>query len=154
MYCGRVAVGISGLIGESFMPWMRRRGQRTPDKLNISGVHNSAIAVGSGNYTVQGSAVVSGPLDESLKTLRAQIAAYAGDQAQAALEQAGILERAAKADPPDITAIARVRGWFQHNLPVILPSLAGVLAHPTIDAVIKAAAEIAAGTEPDATGAG
>jgi hypothetical protein len=143
------------------MPWMRKRGQRTPDKLNISGANNSAITigsgnytVGSGNYTVQGSAVVSGPLDESLANLRRQIEAYAGDQAQAALEQAGILERAAKANPPDITAIARVRGWFQHNLPVIVPSLAGVLAHPTIDAVIKAAAEIAAGTEPDATGAG
>lgn len=135
------------------MPWTRKRGQRTPDKVSISGVHNSAVAVGTGNYLVQGSAVVHEPLDESLKALRAQIEAVAGDQVKAALEQAGVLERAAKANPPDLTAIARVRGWFQHNLPVIAPALAGVLAHPTVDAAVKAAAEIAAGaryqTEPE-----
>lgn len=128
------------------MPWIRKRAQRTPDNVNISGVHNSAVNVGSGNYTVQGSAVVSGPLDESLKNLRAQIEAYAGDQATAALEQAGILERATKASPPDLTAIASVRNWFRRNLPVIGPALAGVLAHPAVDTAIKAATEIAAGT--------
>jgi hypothetical protein len=128
------------------MPWTRKRGQRTPDKVNISGVHNSAVAVGTGNYTVQGSTVAPGPLDETLKKLRAQIEADAGDQVNAALEQAGLLERAAKANPPDLGAIARVRGWFQHNLPTIAPAVAGVFAHPTVADAIKAAAEIAAGT--------
>jgi hypothetical protein len=138
------------------MPWTRKRGQRTPDNVSISGVHNSAVAVGTGNYTVQGSAVVSEPLDESLQALRAQIQAEAGDQVKAALEQAGVLERAAKANPPDLTAIAHVRGWFQHNLPVIVPALAGVLADPTITAAVKAATEIAAGVsyqaDPDSDG--
>ncbi len=132
------------------MPWTRKRGQRTPDEVNISGITNSAVVVGSGNHTVQGSAVVSDPLDESLKNLRAQIDAYAGDQAKVALEQAGLLERAARAEPPDLTTIARVRKWFQRNLPVIVPALAGVLAHPAVDTAIKAAAEIAAGAaSPD-----
>jgi hypothetical protein len=140
------------------MPWTRKRGQRTPDKVNISGVHNSAVAVGSGNYTVQGSSVVSAPLDESLSFLRAQIEAHAGNQRKEALEQAGILERAAKSDPPDLTAIVRVRNWFQSNLPVIAQAMAGVLAHPAIDTAIKAAAEIAAGVtyqaEPGESGNG
>jgi hypothetical protein len=127
------------------MPWTRKRDQSVPRTVNISGVHGSAVAVGSGNFAVQGSAVVAGPLDKSLEALRAQIAACAGDQATTALEQADVLERAAKADPPDLTAIARVRGWFQHNLPVIVPAVAGVLAHPTVDAALRAAAEIAAG---------
>jgi hypothetical protein len=128
------------------MPWTRKRGQRMPDNVSISGVTSSAVAVGSGNYTVQGSAVVTGPLDESLKSLRAEIEAHAGDQARAALEQAGILERAAVSSPPDLTAIARVRGWFTQNLPVIVPAVARVIADPSIDAAIKAAAEIAAGS--------
>ena len=140
------------------MPWTRKRGVRTPDSVNISGVNNSAVSVGTGNYTVQGSTVAPGSLDDSLKALRAQIQAEAGDHVQAALEQASILERAAKANPPDLTAIARVRGWFRHNLPVIAPALTGVLAHPTIDAAVKAAAEIAAGVsyqaEPDQTDGG
>jgi len=127
------------------MPWTRKRDQKTPDNVNISGVSNSAVAVGTGNYTVQGSAVVSGPLDESLKNLRAEIQAHAGDQAQAALEQAGILERAARSNPPDLTAIVHVRNWFQHNLPVIVPALGGILAHPTVASAIKAATDIAAG---------
>jgi hypothetical protein len=89
---------------------------------------------------------MSGPLDESLSFLRAQIEAHAGNQRKDALEQAGILERAAKSDPPDLTAIVRVRNWFQRNLPVIVPALAGVFAHPAVDTAVKAAAEIAAGT--------
>lgn len=133
------------------MPWTRKRDQRMPENVSISGLNNSAVAVGSGNYTVQGSSVAPGPLDKALGVLRAEIEACAGDQAGAALEQAGLLERAAKANPPDLTAIARARGWFQHNLPVIVPAVAGVLAHPTVDAAIKAAAEIAAGVgNPDA----
>jgi hypothetical protein len=138
------------------MPWTRKRGPRTPDSVNISGVNNSAVSVGTGNYTVQGSTVAPEPLEESLQALRAQIQAEAGDQVQAALEQASVFERAAKANPPDLSAIARVRGWFQHNLPVIVPALTGVLAHPTIDAAVKAAAEIAAGVnypaDPDGVG--
>lgn len=128
------------------MPWMRRRAQQVPEKVEISGVHQSAVAVGTANHVVQGSVVVSGPLDESLKELRAQIEACAGAQTGAALEQAGILERAAKSNPPDLTAMVGVRKWFEHNLPNIASALTGVFQHPTIAAVIKAAAEIAAGS--------
>lgn len=126
--------------------WGRKRAPRTPESVNISGVHSSAVVVGSGNTTVQGSAIVAGSLDKALENLRAQIEAHAGDQVQAALEQAGVLERAAKSSPPDLTAIARVRGWFVRNLPVIVPALAGVVQDPTVAAAIKAAAEIAAGS--------
>lgn len=132
--------------------WRRKRDPRTPDSVNISNLRHSAVAVGSGNITVQGSAVASGSLDSALENLRAQIEAHAGDQIGAALEQAGMLERAAKSSPPDLTAIARVRGWFVRNLPVIVPAVAGVLQDPTVAAAVKAAAEIAAGSADGAGG--
>ena len=115
--------------------------------MSISGIHNSAVAVGTGNYSVQGSAVEAGPLaaqlDEALKALRAAVEAQAGGMTHDALDQVAALEAAAKSEPPDLSAIARVRGWFGRNLPVLMPAILAVLAHPGVDSAVQAAAQIA-----------
>lgn len=127
------------------MPWFRKRDQRQtpPQPVSISGISNSAVAVGSGNYAVQGSSVQGVSLDEALRALRALIQEQAGGDAPDALSQVDVLEVAAKASPPDLSAIDRVRGWFTRNLPALLPGVLEVIAHPTLDTAAKAAAEIA-----------
>lgn len=127
------------------MPWIRKRDQQqTPQQpVSISDINNSAVAVGSANYVVQGSSVQAAPLDDALRALRALVQEKAGSQAPDALSQVDVLEVAAKADPPDLPAIARVRGWFTRNLPALLPGVLEVIAHPTLDGAAKAAAEIA-----------
>ena len=71
------------------------------------------------------------------------VQAQAGSQAQPALSQIDMLDRAVKDDPPDVTAIVRVRDWFGRHLPLILPAVLDVLAHPTIDMAIQAAGQVA-----------
>jgi enamine deaminase RidA (YjgF/YER057c/UK114 family) len=135
---------------EFTMPWKRKQAQQSPplpQSVSISGIHSSAVSVGTGNYTVQGSSVESGPaaaqLDEALAALRHRIQAQGGNLTQSALGQAAELDQAAKADPPDATVIARVRDWFERHLPSVLPAVLAVVAHPTIDAAIMAAGQIA-----------
>ena len=136
---------------EAAMPWKRRRDQPPPPPLpqsvSISGIRNSQVAVGVGNHTVQGSYMESGAaaaqLDQALATVRYLIEAQAAGQAQSALSQVDLLDRAVKNDPPDVTAIVRVRDWFGRHLPLILPAVLEVLAHPTIDTAIKAAGQVA-----------
>jgi hypothetical protein len=140
---------LTGSELEAAVPWKRKKDQLppAPQSVRISGIRNSAIAVGTGNYTVQGSAVESGPaeaqLDEALAAVRYLVQERAGDQAQLALGQVAALDRAAKADPPDVTTIVRVREWFGRHLPFIVPAVLEVLAHPSIDTAIKAAGQIA-----------
>lgn len=130
------------------MPWRRRRDQPPPlpQSVRISGNRDGQVVVGTGNYTVRGSAIQSGPasaqLDEALATVRYLVEARGGEQAQPALSQLDVLGRAVKAEPPDVTAIVRVRNWFRDHLPAIAPAVAEVIAHPTIDTAIRAAGQI------------
>jgi len=134
---------------EAVVPWKRKRDQLPPlpQSVSISGIRNSQVAVGTGNYTVQGSYIESGAaaaqLEQSLATVRCLVQAQAGSQAQPALSQIDMLDRAVKDDPPDVTAIVRVRDWFGRHLPLILPAVLDVLAHPTIDMAIQAAGQVA-----------
>ena len=134
---------------EAVVPWKRKRDQLPPlpQSVSISGIRNSQVAVGTGNYTVQGSYIESGAaaaqLEQSLATVRCLVQAQAGSQAQPALSQIDMLDRAVKDDPPDVTAIVRVRDWFGRHLPLILPAVLEVLTHPTIDTAIKAAGQVA-----------
>jgi hypothetical protein len=50
------------------VPWRRKREQSPalPQSVSISAIRNSAVAVGSGNYTVQGSSVEAGPAIQEL----------------------------------------------------------------------------------------
>ncbi len=134
---------------EAAVPWKSKRDQPhpLPQSVSISGIRNSQVAVGAGNYTVQGSYIESGTmaaqLDQALAIVRYLVQAQAGGPEQSALSQIDILDRAVKADPPDVTAIVRVRDWFGRHLPLILPSVLEVLAHPTIDTAIKAAGQVA-----------
>jgi hypothetical protein len=130
--------------------WIRKRREPVPpapQPVSISGIRNSAVAVGTANYVVQGSSVEAGPLasqlDAALSIVRALVQAQAGSRTQDALDQVDQLEGAVTADPPDLTVIARVRGWFERNLPVIAPVVLEVAAHPGVDSVVKAAAQIA-----------
>jgi hypothetical protein len=134
---------------EVVVPWKRKRDQPPPlpQSVSISGIRNSQVAVGTGNYTVQGSYIESGAaaaqLEQSLATVRCLVQAQAGSQAQPAVSQIDMLDRAVKDDPPDVTAIVRVRDWFGRHLPLVLPAVLEVLAHPTIDTAIKAAGQVA-----------
>jgi hypothetical protein len=133
------------------VPWKRKRDQPSPppfpQSVSISGIRNSQVAVGTGNYTVQGSYIESGAaaaqLDQALATVRYLVQVQAGGQAQSALSQIDVLDRAVKDDPPDVTAIVRVRDWFGRHLPLIVPAVLEILAHPTIDTAIKAAGQVA-----------
>jgi hypothetical protein len=89
------------------------------------------------------SGAAAAQLDQALATVRYLIEAQAAGQAQSALSQVDLLDRAVKNDPPDVTAIVRVRDWFGRHLPLILPAVLEVLAHPTIDTAIKAAGQVA-----------
>jgi hypothetical protein len=134
------------------VPWRRKRDQQAPalpQSVSISGIHSSAVAVGSNNYTVQGSSVPAGPtavqLDEAIAAVRCLIETQAGSLMPAAMSQVAALDWAAKADPPETTVLAEVRDWFTRNLPLILPAVLEVAAHPTVDTAIKAAAQVAQG---------
>jgi hypothetical protein len=132
------------------VPWRRKRDQQPPalpQSVSISGIRNSAVAVGSGNYTVQGSSVEAAPAmqgpDDAIAAVRRLVEIQAGNLAEPALSQVAELDQAVKADPPDTTVIAEVREWFTRNLPSILPAVLEVAAHPTVDTAIRAAAQIA-----------
>jgi hypothetical protein len=134
------------------VPWIRKRDQQAPalpQSVSINSIHSSAVAVGSNNCTVQGSSVPAGPtavqLDEAIAAVRCLVENQAGSLMSSAISQVAALDRAAKADPPDTTVIAEVRGWFTRNLPLILPAVLEVAAHPTVDTAIKAAAQVAQG---------
>jgi hypothetical protein len=137
---------------EFTVPWKRKRDQQAPappQSVIISGIRSSAVAVGSNNCAVQGSSVPTGPimmqLDEAIAAVRCLVETRAGSLMPSAMSQVSALDRAAKADPPDITVIAEVRDWFTRNLPLILPAVLEVAAHPTVDTAIKAAAQVAQG---------
>src|SRR5580658_10908567 len=57
---------------EAIVPWKRKRDQPPPlpQSVSISGIRNSQVAVGTGNYTVQGSyiesAAAAAQLDQAL----------------------------------------------------------------------------------------
>lgn len=136
------------------MPWIRKRNQQQtpPQPVRISGVRNSAVAVGSGNYAVQGSSVQGTSPDEALRALRALIQEQAGGEAPDALSQVDVLEVAVKASPQDVSTIDRVGAWFVRHLPDLVPAVLEVVARPTLDTAAKAAAEIArnrAANRPD-----
>jgi hypothetical protein len=134
---------------EAVVPWKRKRDQPLPlpQSVSISGIRNSQVAVGTGNYTVQGSYIESeaaaAQLEQALATVRCLVQAQAGSQAQPAFSQIDMLDRAVKDDPPDVTAIVRVRDWFGRHLPLILPAVLEILANPTIDTAIMAAGQVA-----------
>ena len=126
------------------MPWFRKQREPAPppQPVNIRGNRNSQIAVGNSNSQLQGSSVEAGPLDAALSSIRELVQAQAGSRTRDALDQVDQLEGAVTADPPDLTVIARVRGWFERNLPVIAPAVLEVAAHPGVDSAVKAAAQI------------
>lgn len=134
------------------MPWRYNRDQHgpaSPQSVSISNIRSSAVAVGSRNYTVQGSSIPAGrtavQLDEAIAALSRLVETQAGSLTPSAMSQVTELDRAAKAVPPDTTVIAEVREWFTRNLPLILPAVLEVAAHPTVDTAIKAAAQVAQG---------
>jgi hypothetical protein len=139
------------------VPWRRKRDQQSPaipQSVSISDIHSSAVAVGSYNYTVQGSSVEAGAaaaqLDDAIAAVRRLVEDQAGSLAAPALGQVAVLDQAARADPPDSTMIDAVCGWFTRNLPAILPAVLEVAAHPTVDTAIRAAAQAAqTWREPD-----
>jgi hypothetical protein len=141
------------------VPWIRKRDQQAPalpQSVSISGIYSSAVAVGSNNYSVQGSSVPAGPtavqLDEAIAAIRCLVETQAGRLMSSAMSQVAALDRAVKADPPDTTVIAEVRGWFTRNLPLVLPAVLEIAAHPTVDTAIKAAAQVAQGQTRRQTG--
>jgi hypothetical protein len=149
---GSETIGANTAKMEFTVTWRHKRDQQAPalpQSVSISGIHSSAIAVGSNNYTVQGSSVPAGltvvQLDEAIAVVRCQVETQAGSLMPSAMSQVAALDRAAKADPPDTTVIAEVRDWFRRNLPLILPAVLEVAAHPTVDTAIKAAAQFAQG---------
>lgn len=84
-------------------------------------------------------------LDEAIAAVRCLVETQAGSLMPSAMRRVAALDRATKADPPDTTVIAEVRDWFTHNLPLILPAVLEVAAHPTVDTALKAAAQVAQG---------
>ena len=128
------------------MFWRRRKDTPLPQSVSISGVHNSAIALGSGNTQLQGSAVESGAmaarLDEALVALRSFVAEQAGPQRESALGQVDQFEHALRSEPPDVTRLGQVRDWFMVHLPPIAPAIAEVIARPTAETVIRALGQI------------
>jgi len=84
-------------------------------------------------------------LDEAIAAVHRLVETQAGSLLPSAMSQVVALDRAAKADPPDATVIAEVRDWFTRNLPLILPAVLEVAAHPTVDTALKAAAQVAQG---------
>jgi hypothetical protein len=134
------------------VPWLHKRDRQVPappQYVTFSGITGSALAVGSNNYTVHGSSVPARPaaaqLDEALAAVRFLAETQAGSLMPLAVSQVAALGQAVKADPPDSKVIAGVRDWFARNLPVLLPAVLEVAAHPTVDTVIKAAAQVAQG---------
>jgi hypothetical protein len=128
------------------VPWRRRKETPLPQSVSIRGVHNSAIALGSGNYQIQGSTVESGAtaarLDEALTMLRSFVEAQAGPQRESALGQVDQFEHALRSEPPDVTRLGKVRDWFMVHLPPIAPAIAEVVARPTADTVIRAVGQV------------
>lgn len=128
------------------MPWRRRKETPLPQSVSISDVHHTAIALGTGNTQIQGSAVESGAtaarLDEALRMLRSLVAAQAGQERESALGQVDQFADALRREPPDVTRLSKIRDWFMVHVPPIAPAIAEVVARPTADTVIRAVGQV------------
>ncbi|HEV2634180.1 MAG TPA: hypothetical protein VGX23_03470 [Actinocrinis sp.] len=138
------------------MPWRRNKAETTNqpatpqfNNVNITGIQGATVTVGTGNTFVQNSTVNTqadtAQLDAALSSLRNLVQSQAGLLKVPALDHVAALDAAAKKSPPDAGTVTRVREWFAANLPAIAPAVLDVIANPTVDTAVKAAAQIAHG---------
>jgi hypothetical protein len=79
-------------------------------------------------------------------TLREQVAAEAPPEVRdEAVRQTEILERAAKADKPDVSAMAAAKNWFLRHAPGLLGAVTSVVINPIVGKIVHAAGEAVAG---------
>lgn len=143
------------------MPFRRKRDDQTAPQPSVNivrDVRESAVAVGTGNTVLHGSTMEGSPaqaatLDQAIAALRAAIESKGGELKLAALEQAGRLDQAANSEPPDAKALAASREWFMKHLPALLPAVAEVAEHPSVETALKAAGQVIRGrTDSEAAG--
>ncbi|MEY9931233.1 hypothetical protein ABH926_005882 [Catenulispora sp. GP43] len=143
------------------MPFRRKRDNQAAPQPSVSVVRDvtgSAVAIGTGNTvlhssTMKGSPAQSATLDQAIAALRVAIESKGGELKPAALEQAGRMDQAANSAPPDAKALAASREWFMNHLPALLPAVAEVAEHPSVETALKAAGQvIRGGTGSEAAG--
>ena len=85
-------------------------------------------------------------LRDQFADLRGRVAAEAPPAlASEAQAQVDVLEKAATAEKPDLSAMERVRDWFVEHLPAVAGSVTALLVNPILGQVVEAAGELAAG---------
>ena len=85
-------------------------------------------------------------LRDQFADLRGRVAAEAPPAlASEAQAQVDVLEKAATAEKPDLSAMERVRDWFVEHLPSIAGSVTALLVNPILGQVVEAAGDLAAG---------
>jgi hypothetical protein len=143
------------------MPWRRQKQPEpvpppaVPTSVSISGIHHSQVSTGADNHQYYHSpATTPAPdaaaLASAIAALRDAVIAQAGPSRAEALQQVETLDQAAHAVPPDGKAMIVARDWLRAAVPNLATALGTVLAHPSIDTAITAAARAVHDTAADA----
>jgi hypothetical protein len=111
---GNVVVGSGNVVGHG----------------NVTGHHN---VVGN-----QNSVVTANDLAEFRAAVDSLKQRMPTPEAAAQLET---LHAAATAPTPDVSTMAKVRGWFATHLPTFAGAVTGLLVHPVVGALVKAAGD-------------
>ena len=107
-------------------------------QISVGGSVGGNVVVGRDNTVITHSVVSNAELAQfraAVDDLKRQMPT---PEAQAQLET---LHHAATAKTPDVSTMARVRNWFATNLPTFVGGVTGLLVHPVVGALVKAAGD-------------
>ncbi|MGW7537593.1 hypothetical protein [Amycolatopsis sp. NPDC054798] len=104
------------------------------------------VVLGNDNVTTAGDYHAAGPVSQAdLDTLAALLgeirAALPADAAETGGAQLDDLEEAITADPPDLTAMKRVRDWFARHVPALASAIGRIVLHPIVVRTVDAAGD-------------
>jgi hypothetical protein len=122
-------------------------------RATVSGDVSGQVAVGTAINQTQVSGAVDPPSAAELEELRGEIASLkALIQAEAppeirasAMERVDELEESLVAKEPNVSAIEYLKGWFGKHLPRVAGAITGILLHPVVGKIVRAAGEAVAG---------
>ena len=81
-------------------------------------------------------------LRKAIADLKAIVAAEAPDEKKgAALERVDELADAVTAKAPDLSTMKYIKGWFVKNVPALANAVSGIVVHPIVEKLVKAAGD-------------